>query len=341
MQISVWIALYFLVPALCLIGVSRQKESNQTLSKDATSSLRGIGMLLIIFVHGIEGYVNSETFFIYVSGVVGVSACFLVSGYGLFKSFHRKEDYLKGFLQTKALRMLLPYAVLYLVYLVCSLLNGDAPSLRAIFGELITLRMDGLLLWYLKVQLLCYVIFYLCYKCIPGENARLGAVFLGIVLWMIAAKLLGLGVSWYNTCLYFPLGMVLARYEEQILHILRKPACILCCALATVFFFLVIYFIGRFGLDLLFDWIYILVFNAALIGILLHIQGSRLLNALGKYSMEIYLLHLLLLTENPLGFYRSSNGWSYIAVMLLSVATAIPVYYLCNKIMQPIRNRYT
>lgn len=237
--------------------------------------------------------------------------------------------------------MLIPYALLYVIYLICSLLEGDTPSLRTIANELITLRMDGLLLWYLKVQLLCYVIFYLCYKFIPGENTRLVAVFLGIVLWMISAKLLNLGTSWYNTCLYFPLGMVLAKYEERILYILKKPMCILFCSLATVFLCLVIYFFGRLGLDLLFDWVYMLFFNGALIGLLLHAQGSWLLNALGKYSMEVYLLHLLLLTENPLGFYSSSNGWAYIAVVLLSVATAIPIYHLCNKIMQPIRNRYT
>lgn len=340
MQIPVWSVLYLIVPALCLVGVSFRSDDQQTLSKDVTGSIRGIGMLLIVFVHGIEGYINNETFFIYVSGVLGVSACFLVSGYGLFKSFHKKENYLRGFLQTKALRMLLPYAVLYAVYLLCSLVSGDVPALQTIGNELLTLRMDGLLLWYLKVQLLCYVLFYLCYRFIYSENARLAAVFVGLILWMIAAKFLGLGVSWYNTCLFFPAGLLLAKYETRIVRVLRKPICLLCCTGATVILFAMIYLFGRFGMDLLYDWVYMLAFNGALIGMLLYVRGSRLLEALSKYSMEVYLLHLLLLKENPLGFYHAEDGGAYLLIVAISLITAVPLYYLCSWLMIPIKKYY-
>ena len=97
--------------------------------------------------------------------------------------------------------------------------------------------------------------------------------------------------------------------------------------------FAVIYLFGRFGLDLMYDWIYMLVFNAALIGMLLH-------NAFGKYSMEIYLLHLLLLKEAPLSLFRCDDGVSYILIAALSLVTAIPLYYLCNRLMKPIRKHY-
>lgn len=341
MHLSVGIALYLIVPLLCLWGVSFRKDKLDTLSQDITLSIRGIGMLLIVFVHAIEGFLNLQTYFIYVSGVLGVAACFLVSGYGLHKSFLRKESYLKGFLQTKALRMLLPYAVLYIVYLVFTLFAGDTPSLSVIGNELITLQLDGLLLWYLKVQLLCYVIFYLCYRFIPGSKARMAAVFGGIVLWMILAMALDFGVSWYNTCLFFPVGLLLAEYERPVLRLLRKPVSILVNTGATVLLFAVIYFFGRFGLDLLYDWVYMLVFNAALIGMLMHLRGSRLLNAFGKYSMEIYLLHLLLLTEDPFALFHADRGVSYLLLMVLSLVTAVPLYRICNAVMVPIRKHFT
>ena len=341
MHLSVGIALYLIVPLLCLWGVSFRKDKLDTLSQDITLSIRGIGMLLIVFVHAIEGFLDLQTYFIHVSGVLGVAACFLVSGYGLHKSFLRKESYLKGFLQTKALRMLLPYGVLYIVYLVFSLFAGDTPSLSVIGNELITLQLDGLLLWYLKVQLLCYVIFYLCYRFIPGSKARMAAVFGGVVLWMILAMALDFGVSWYNTCLFFPVGLLLAEYERPVLRLLYKPISILVNTGATVLLFAVIYFFGRFGLDLLYDWVYMLAFNAALIGMLMHLRGSRLLNAFGKYSMEIYLLHLLLLTEDPFALFHADRGVSYLLLMVLSLVTAVPLYRICNAVMVPIKKHFT
>lgn len=340
MNLPVAAALYLIVPLCCLWGVSIHRNQTVSLSQDITLSIRGVGMLLIVFVHSIDNYINPQTFFIYVSGVLGVAACFLVSGYGLHKSFARKENYLKGFLQTKALRMLLPYAVLYIVYLIFSLFFGDTPSFSVIAGELLTLQMGGLLLWYLKVQLLCYVIFYLCYRFIPGRKARMVAVFGGIVLWMILAMALDFGVSWYNTCLFFPLGLLLAEYEKPVLRLLKKPAVTLVNAGATGILFAAIYFFGRFGPDLIYDWVYMLVFNAALIGMLLHIRGSRLLNAFGKYSMEIYLLHLLLLREDPLSLFHADKGAPIFMIAALSLLTAVPLYYLCNRLMLPIKKHY-
>lgn len=340
MHLPVAVSLYLIVPLLCLWGTSFRRDEVNGLSQDITLSIRGVGMLLIVFVHVIQDYINLQTYFIYVSGVLGVAACFLVSGYGLHKSFVRKAHYLKGFLQTKALRMLLPYGVLHIVYLVFSLFADDTPTLSVIAGELLTLQMDGILLWYLKVQLLCYVIFYLCYRFIPGKTARMTAVFGGVILWMILAMALDFGVSRYNTCLFFPIGLLLAEYEEPVLGLLKKPGAILFNAGATVMLFAVIYLFGRFGLDLMYDWIYMLVFNAALIGMLLHIRGSKLLNAFGKYSMEIYLLHLLLLKEAPLSLFRCDDGVSYILIAALSLVTAIPLYYLCNRLMKPIRKHY-
>lgn len=337
MHLPVAIAVYLIVPLLCLWGVSFRRDDRNSLSRDVTLSIRGIGMLLIVFVHLIRDYINPQTYFIYVSNILGVSACFLVSGYGLHKRFVQKENYLKGFLQTKALRMLLPYGVLYIMYLLFSLFAGDTPALSVIAGELLTLQMDGILLWYLKIQLLCYVIFYLCYRFLPGKGERMAAVFGVVILWMLLAMALGFGESWYNTCLFFPIGLLLAEYEEPVLRLLRRTSVIAVNTGATAALFAVIYLFGRFGLDLLYNWVYMLVFNGALIGLLLHFRGSRLLNAFGKYSMEVYLLHLLLLTEDPLSLFRCDDGVSYILIAALSLVTAVPLYHLCDRLMKLIR----
>ena len=77
------IVLYVVVPMMCLLGVAKREKIDSFLDKDATLAMRGVGMLFIVFTHMAATNVCQDTYFFYVSGVIGVGICFLVSGYGL------------------------------------------------------------------------------------------------------------------------------------------------------------------------------------------------------------------------------------------------------------------
>ena len=49
MHLPVAVSLYLIVPFLCLWGTSFRRDEVNGLSQDITLSIRGIGMLLIVF----------------------------------------------------------------------------------------------------------------------------------------------------------------------------------------------------------------------------------------------------------------------------------------------------
>lgn len=334
---SIVICLYIILPILCLIGVQKNDLIEPALTKDATVSIRGIGMLLIIFAHAIGDHIVPETFFFYVSAILGVSACFLVSGYGLYKSHIRTQNYMHGFLVLKFSRCLIPYFILYILYLLVSAATGTLPTLSHIGTELITLRMDGLLLWYLKIQLLLYIFFWIVFRFIASEKLRLPALFVFVLVYILIAWRCGIKSHWYNTCLFFPLGILMAKYEVKILTFCRTRLVLLSSFALLLGLFGVIYLFGRLNMDWLIDNAYMLAFNILLVGLFQILKNSKLLYIIGTYSMEIYLVHLLLLTANPFQFFNPTKGISYLILLALTILISLPVYTISNALVKRIR----
>ena len=81
-MLSLIIVFYFVIPAICLIGVEKKPISALLIEKDTAIELRGLSMLLIILAHAVGTDSNYATFFFYVSAILGVGMCFLLSGYG-------------------------------------------------------------------------------------------------------------------------------------------------------------------------------------------------------------------------------------------------------------------
>lgn len=332
----------YIIPILLSLFFIKKQEKNNILSKDATLSVRGIGMLLIVFAHAIEGTVNTYTFFIYVSAILGVSACFLVSGYGLYFSFEKKENYLKGFLFQKFFRLLIPYLIFFVISIIYKLITKQVVDISNIVYELLTLQLDGLLLWYLKIQLLFYVFFYISFKFIKNKNISIVLLIVLTVIYYILAWQFNLKSYWYNTCLFFPIGILLARFKEYILPLIRKWYIIVLSGLVFLSTFIIIYLFGRMNLDFIIDGIYMISFNTFIIGLYMSISNSHFLKIFGKYSMEIYLSHLLLLNWDLFGIFDSNNGYTYLLLLIATLLFSVPVFIISNKISLLIsrRNQY-
>lgn len=332
-MIGLFIYIYVVLFGLCCVGIKKSgggSEAN-TLSRDCTTSIRGVGMLLIIMAHAIGSYITPLTYFYYVSAVLGVSACFLVSGYGLAKSRKYKQNYMKWFLIPKFARCLIPYFVIYAIYLLVMLLQNTIPSLDKIGYEIATLQLDGLLLWYLKIQLLMYVFFFIVYRW-TKINDKIALIFISIltVLYMIIAWKSGLEAYWYNTCWFFPLGILLEMHEEKIVTFCKKSKTVLGSLILTVIMFAFIYMFGRMGAELLVDGIYMLSFNCFLIGFFSLFENAMFCKLLGKYSMEIYLLHLLLLKLTQNNLFNPQNGVSYLLLIGATILISLPIYKISS-----------
>lgn len=320
------VVLYLVIPLLCMLGIKRREPQGNRLEKDATLAMRGVGMLFIMYTHLVKGHICTATFFFYVSGIIGVAICFLVSGYGLHAQYVSKREYLEHFWGGKLLRLLVPFVLSCLVYLAYSWLAGKELILSETLRSFLTIRFPKTTLWYLKIQLLLYLLFYLAYRFLPRNSWRIAGVFVAVFVSIAVMKWAGFKSFWYNTCLFFPLGLLLAEKQEHILPFARKNKVVICAGAVFVFLYLVIYFFGRLNLDWLIDNIYMLCFCLILLWGVQKFAGFRLLEQFGKYSIEVYLLHI------AVGNFDSSLAINYLLEPFLVLALSIPVHEASRRI---------
>ena len=312
-----------MLPISFLPGVKKRNVSDHIIT-DTSTELRGLGMALIVLAHAVGSNSNTATFFFYVSAILGVGACFLLSGYGLYKSYHTKEGYMDHFLIPKFSRVLIPYLILLVVdHVITAVLTGSF-QIRSLFIELLSLKINTHLLWYIKVQLLLYLFFYVGFRFLDEKKAIL-CVFVLTALFIAIAIIAGLQIYWYNTCLFFPLGIILAKFDRKLIPLIVSWKGIILSSLSFGFVFLTIFFFGKLHMAFLVDTVYILSFLILSIGLFSRWGGSKVFAFLGKRSMEVYLVHVILLGFNLFGIFSHENAWSY---LLLLIITAVISYLL-------------
>ena len=324
---AIAIVLYIVVPALCLLGMRKRECLENSLRKDATLAVRGAGMLFIVFTHMAKANICKATYFFYVSGAVGVAACFFVSGYGLHMSYTNKPNYLKGFWKGKLFRLLLPYVAAYGLYVLLTAVRGNPMTAADTAYHFFTITLPGVTFWYMKIQLLMYAAFYVSYRFLKSTRMKIAGVFFIAAVYILAAFKAGMASFWYNSCLFFPLGLVLAEYRERILPVARKNGVFVVSSCAFAGLYAVLYFYGRLNLDFLIDTVYMLCFCTALLWLVQRFTGFHVLTVLGKYSIEIYLIHTVIG-----GYFDAGTAYAYCLLPLVSLLLGIPVHRLSNLI---------
>ena len=331
--------LYIVIPLCCLIGIHRVSSVSKELDKDSSLELRGVGMIMIVLTHATAGAPLNASFFWSVTGIVGVALCFFLSGYGLFKSWKNKENYLQAFLPKKLVRVLAPYIIVYALFIAsCMLLKEKLPLTRAFF-ELATLQMGRSPLWYMKVQLLLYVLFYISFRFSKQEHMKIIMQALLTFAYYSIAILLDIPDYWYNTCLFFPLGLILARYEKQLIPILVGMKSQLISLAILMLTYGVIYFRGWI-IPVLVENTYMITFIICLIGAASYFTGSKCLKIMGRYSMEVYLIHSFLLNNRIFGLFAPEKVFSYIVLFSLTLLLAVLINQISNAFMLLTVKRY-
>lgn len=183
-----------------------------------------------------------------------------------------------------------------------------------------------------------YIFFYIAFRFMKTEKQKFLLLIGFTVFYCVVAWRAGLKNYWYNTCFFFPIGVLLANRQAILLPIIRKPWAMIISGTLTVTVFVMIYFFGRMGMDFFVDGFYMLFFNIFLLGLFGKIGRSVFLNILGKYSMEIYLAHLLLLNTHIYGLFSPEKGTTYLLLIFLTVAVSAPVYYISNKLTICLKN---
>ena len=372
MTIAFVISIVFLAALLLPGVKVRPKGDTAFFDRIATKEIQGFLAVFIIFHQTIvilEGLAAEtglmQNFYYY--GILAVAFFFFCSGFGLIKRQMTDKDYIKGFMKRRIFTVLVPFFICNYIYLTVAILENIRYGEHFGFVELI-LAFFGLFLvnnqmWFAVEIMLLYVIFRIVFKRV--KNIRNGILIMtgSAVLMIITGLLAGHSESavmtywfqgewWYNTVLMFPLGMFYAYKEEKINNVISKAFASVLVASSVLF--LLMDYVHRILIKYNIYWreysnddlhmfekllglsqetIFEIVFLVLVITIMSRLNfGNPVLKFLGKISLEVIMLNLLMIGEFMF-LYVKYGIWAYLPAVIVSTIVCASVVYLIKNIV--------
>lgn len=351
---------YFLLGALLCFGArgcGRKEWNEDYTSLKQAKALQGVMVLGVALHHMAQKtcapwhprafIVHGLDFFVPI-GYLFVAVFLFCSGFGLYKSWKTKPDYLRHFLRRRILPLVIAFYLSEAVYTAVRLAVGEKMDAAKILWYLSGLRMANYNSWYLIVIPFFYLAFYFAFRFCRKEGTAIGWVF----LFTLGYTLLGAcidhqdvwwmrGEWWYNSILLFPLGLVFGKYEARITAFFKKGWAVwLILSFAAVF---ALYrlselttgewwgYYGENSLDRLkvihrlgsaaSQWLVCAAFTAFCFLLLMKVRlGNGLLSLLGSVTLEFYLMH---------GIFVDLFGYDFAGVARSAVYIKnVPLYML-------------
>ena len=150
------------------------------------------------------------------------------SGYGLWKSYKTKPDYLKGFGKRRILPLVIAFYVTALIFLLARIFMKEPLNGWKVFCYVSGLKLSDPNAWFMIALPLLYFFFYLSVRVCHSDKksiALLGALVFAYVLlgtcidhndyWMR-------GEWWYNSVHFFFLGVLFGKNEEKVTNHFKR-----------------------------------------------------------------------------------------------------------------------
>lgn len=337
MSIALDILLLFFI-VMIILGckyTTPKKQYDNYLDVNPMSALRGILAVEIILYHMSENNVGGRLFSqLSHLGYLPVPIFFFLSGYGLLYQYKRKgKSYLNGFWKNRILYLLIIYLLTSIIYAILKYAVGREITLLSFLKDLITCKPTATAHWYILVQLILYIIFWIAFKL----NVKNRKISIGIVILLTLALSLfyafkGEEIHWYQSNFAFAFGLIWAEEKEKIDVFLQKHygvAFIITIGL-NIITLAIIYgsmYLGFYYelINPIFRNVLGIVFVAFLCVLLRIVQPkAKYWTFLGSISLEIYLYHSFawVLLRSKLINIENNALWT-IATLLLSIAIAI------------------
>lgn len=294
-------------------------------------------------------------------------AFFLVcSGYGLYVSWKGKEGYLKGFVRRRILPLVVAFYVTEWLFLAARLIMGEKMDALQIFYYVTGIQQANPNAWFVIALPIFYFMFWLCFRFIKKEGWAFAGLFVLVLGWMLIGCATNhndwwmKGEWWYNTALFFPLGLVFAKYKDAFVRAAKKcwwPAIIL-----TVVLGVLLYYYSEFAQNYFSyycEWVKVLgqrvfrrfmcaiaqhgaalmfVLFVLLLGLKVKI-GNKVLTFMSAVTLEFYLVHALFIDLFGFNFFDVLPSLWYIKNVFLYVIVvavcSVPATLLLRKVLHP------
>ena len=300
-------------------------------------------------------------------GTLCTSVFFFFSGFGLFKSYKTKENYLEGMLRKRLPKILIPFFVTNIIYLIF-VSKGKVSNALDIVTSLVGFTLLNSNAWFIVELTVLYTLFYLCFRKAGSDCKAICWLTIFTTILVIAALLLGhdttkirghwfMGEWWYNTTLIFIMGILFAKYESRVKTFMVRRWKVLLPLSLLIFvgwFILQEYVEAGFGyykewpghpgypeklLTLIVQLILCMIFMFIMLLVNLKLEfGNPVLRFLGSFTYEIYLIHDVYRWNLPGGPEGTMSDVLYLG---LTYAFTIISAYILAKILSIItlRNR--
>lgn len=140
----------------------QRTESEELISRHNTGILKGI-LCLFVFMHHLSFYKTDGIVFpaFFGLGDIAVGVFFFLSGFGLMKQHMRKEDYHKGFLDRRFVKVLYPYIFVTFIYWLYYFITDRRQSLLEVLSALFRGEPIVSYSWYIVEICIIYLFFFL------------------------------------------------------------------------------------------------------------------------------------------------------------------------------------
>lgn len=356
--------------------VSRPKDWNgEFMTLSQTKALQGFFAICIMLHHAAQKtcapwnppryIVHGLDFFVPI-GYFFVGVFLFCSGYGLYKSYKEKENYLQGFLKKRALPLVLAYYSTAVIFFAVRLLMGEKMSGKQIFYYLSGAQLCNPNAWFVIALPIFYLGFYLAFKFIKKDGIALAVTCLMVLIYTIIGTNVDhndfwmRGEWWYNSVHLFSIGLLFARFEKSIVpHVKKYYIVYLILAVVGLAFFYPFseytqatfsYYGEDWGAkDKVWRrWVCLLsqmgascafVFLVFLLNMKIRI-GNKVLQFMGTITLEFYLIHGLFVELFGYSFLDMRPSVYYIKNVALFVAVvvvlALPAACLLQKVHKKI-----
>ncbi len=234
-------SVYIIMPLILLWHskfYGKGKFNDEFLSLEQTKALQGF-LALCIMLHHIgqktcASWLTPKTRIIHgldlfePMGFMYVAVFLFFNGYGVYKSFHSKDNYLKGFIKRRILPVVLALYTTTIIFFIARLILGEKMDGKLVFFYLTSIKLCNPNTWYVIVLPFFYLAFYLAFKFIKKDGLAVAAVTAFVLLYMFGSCYLLhndfwiRGEWWYNCVHLFPIGIIFAKFEKQIIAHLKK-----------------------------------------------------------------------------------------------------------------------
>lgn len=311
-------------------------------------------------VHGLDVFVPIGYFF--------VGIFLFCSGYGLYKSYKAKQNYLDGFLKRRILPVILSFYSTGLIFLIVRLLMGEKMDVPQLIFYITGLQLSNPNTWFVIALPIFYLGFYLAFRYIRNEKVALFVTCMVVFVYTLIGTMVDhndwwmRGEWWYNSVHFFSIGLLFARHEDAIISKIKKRYVLyVVLAFVSIFVFYKLsvdalaifsYYGENFNADykVLRRWVCLLsqmvascafVFFVFMLGLKIQI-GNKVLNFMGTITLEFYLIHGLFvelfgysfIDLAPSLYYIRNVALFVVVIVVLSIPSAVLLQKFHNRVMR-------